>query len=102
MSEEAMNIAMEINHKVIPVPEPGIDSGKALSGGYMVHPAEAGPDSTNREESMIMLERKNSQYETMFKKGEAISRAPIWNGINKLLKVPLKPAVSTKNTMMVP
>ena len=38
----------------------------------------------------------------MFTNGEAISRAPTCNGINKLLKVPLKPAVNTKNTMMVP
>ena len=34
--------------------------------------------------------------------GDAISRAPICNGINKLANVPLKPAVNTKNTMMVP
>ncbi|MNQ93179.1 hypothetical protein D3C85_1086310 [compost metagenome] len=38
----------------------------------------------------------------MFMKGEAISLAPICKGIKRLLKVPLKPAVNTKNTMMVP
>ena len=38
----------------------------------------------------------------MFIKPEAISRAPICNGIKRLLKVPLKPAVSTKNTIIVP
>ena len=38
----------------------------------------------------------------MFKNPEAISLAPICNGINKLLKVPLSPAVKTKNTMIVP
>ena len=38
----------------------------------------------------------------MFRKPEAMSRAPICNGIRRFEKVPLKPAVSTKNTMMVP
>ena len=38
----------------------------------------------------------------MFRNPDAISRAPICNGINKLLNVPLNPAVNTKNTMMVP
>ncbi len=31
-----------------------------------------------------------------------MSLAPICRGINKLLNVPLKPAVKTKNTMIVP
>ena len=51
---------------------------------------------------MITEERAKSQNETIFKKPDAISLAPICNGINKLLNVPLKPAVRTKNTMMVP
>ena len=38
----------------------------------------------------------------MFKNPEAISLAPIWRGIKRLLKVPLSPAVNTKNTIMVP
>ena len=38
----------------------------------------------------------------MFKKPDAISLAPICKGINKLLKVPLRPAVNTKKTMIVP
>ena len=38
----------------------------------------------------------------MFMKPEAISLAPTWSGIRKLLKVPLSPAVRTKKTMMVP
>ena len=68
----------------------------------MVHPAAAGPASTKREITMMTLERKNNQKEIMFNSPEAISRAPICNGINKLLKVPLNPAVRTKNTIMVP
>ena len=51
---------------------------------------------------MITLDKKNNQYDTIFKNPDAISRAPICNGINKLLNVPLNPAVNTKNTMMVP
>ena len=51
---------------------------------------------------MITLERKNNQNEIMFNKPEAISRAPICRGINKLLKVPLSPAVNTKKTIIVP
>ena len=33
---------------------------------------------------------------------DAISLAPICSGINKLLNVPLKAAVRTKNTIIVP
>ena len=38
-----------MSHNVIPVPEPGIAWGNALKGGYIVHPAEAGPVSTHIE-----------------------------------------------------
>ena len=38
----------------------------------------------------------------MFKNPEAMSLAPICNGINKLENVPLRPAVNTKNTIIVP
>jgi len=38
----------------------------------------------------------------MFKNGAAISLAPICRGIKKLENVPLNPAVSTKNTRIVP
>lgn len=58
--------------------------------------------STNNEITMITDDKKNNQYDTMFKNPEAISRAPICNGIKRLEKVPLKPAVNTKNTMIVP
>src|SRR5690606_10724374 len=102
IKEEAIKIAMEISHKVIPIPEPGWAMGRALNGGYMVHPAAAGPASKNKELTIIILDKKNNQYATMFKNGEAISLAPICKGINKLLNVPLSPAVSTKNTIMVP
>jgi hypothetical protein len=70
-------MAIETNQSVIPIPEPGCAIGSALSGGYTVHPAAAGPASKNREESIITLDKKNNQYEIMFKNPEAISLAPI-------------------------
>ena len=50
----------------------------------------------------MTLDTKKNQYESMFMKPEAISRAPTCRGIRKLENVPLKPAVNTKNTMIVP
>src|SRR5690554_2138736 len=41
-SDDAINTTRAINQIVIPAPEPGIDCGKALKGGQIVHPAEAG------------------------------------------------------------
>ena len=76
--------------------------GSALSGGYTVHPALAGPPSTNSEASITTLLRKKNQYESMLMKPLAMSRAPSCKGISRLAKVPDRPPVSTKNTMMVP
>ena len=56
-----MNIAMETSHRVIPAPDPPCASGKALSGGYIVHPAAAGPASTKNEITIITLDKKKSQ-----------------------------------------
>ena len=68
----------------------------------MVHPADAGPASTNKDRTIMTLDTKNIQYEIIFKNPDAISLAPICNGIKRLLKVPLKPAVNTKKTIIVP
>src|SRR5690554_4169137 len=76
--------------------------GKALSGGYTVHPPAAGPDSINKEISIKIPDAKKNQYDSILMNPEAMSLAPICNGIKKLAKVPLSPAVSTKNTIMVP
>ena len=48
------------------------------------------------------LEMKKNQKDSIFRNPDAISLAPICSGIRRLLKVPLSPAVSTKNTMTVP
>ena len=68
----------------------------------MVHPAAAGPASTNIEITINTVDTKNNQYATIFRNPEAMSLAPSCNGINRLLNVPLNPAVKTKKTIMVP
>src|SRR4051812_43627684 len=97
-----MNSAMATSHMVIPVPDPLIACGSALNGGYTVQPPPAGPVSRKNEMNITTLDKKKNQYDNMFMKPDAMSRAPTCNGIKKLEKVPLKPAVNTKNTMMVP
>jgi hypothetical protein len=69
--------------------------GNALRGGYTVHPPEAGPVSTNMDDKSTTLDAKKNQYESMFINGDAISLAPHCNGMSKLAKVPLNPAVRT-------
>ena len=54
-----MNNTMEINHKVMPMPEPGMAWGSALKGGYTVQPPEAAPPSTNNEKIMMTLDAAN-------------------------------------------
>ena len=97
-----MKNAIETNHRVIPNPEPGWANSNALSGGYIVHPAAAGPASTKIELTIKTVEIKKSQYASIFKNPDAISLAPSCNGISRLLNVPLNPAVNTKNTIIVP
>src|SRR5690606_12779511 len=91
-----------ISQRVIPIPDPEIAFGTADHGGYTVQPALPGPLSTKNEAIKTTHEQKKNQYDSMFRKGDAMSRAPICRGINRLLNVPLRPAVSTKKTMIVP
>src|ERR1700746_518352 len=97
-----MNKLIDTNHKVIPKPEPGIACGKADNGGYTVQPPDAGPVSIPKEIIITVHEAKKNQNHNIFKNPDAISRAPHCNGINRLLNVPLKPPVNTKNTITVP
>ena len=50
----------------------------------------------------MTLDAKKIQYDNMFMKPDAMSLAPICSGIKKFENVPLRPAVNTKNTMIVP
>ena len=97
-----MKNAIDTNHRVIPAADPGWAWGSALNGGYIVHPAAAGPASTKSEAIINADDIKNNQYEIILRKPDAISLAPICNGINRLLNVPLNPAVKTKKTIIVP
>ena len=56
----------------------------------------------NNEANIITDAAKKNQYESILINPEAISLAPICNGIKKFENVPERPAVNTKNTMMVP
>ena len=47
-------------------------------------------------------DKKKNQQDNILMNPEAMSLAPICNGIKKLENVPERPAVNTKNTMMVP
>ena len=55
-----------------------------------------------RDENIMTEDKKKNQYDSILINPEAISRAPTCKGIKKFEKVPDKPAVNTKNTMMVP
>jgi hypothetical protein len=52
---------MDTNQRVIPIPDPLIACGRALNGGYMVHPPLAGPVDKNIDMNIITLERKKNQ-----------------------------------------
>ena len=52
---------MEISHKVIPMPDPGIACGNADKGGYTVQPPDAAPPSVNKDRIMMTLEKKKNQ-----------------------------------------
>jgi len=49
-----------------------------------------------------MQERRKTQYDSAFRNGNAISRAPIWSGMRKFPNPPVRTAVNRKNTMIVP
>ena len=102
INEDAIKMVIENNHNVIPNPDPDTACGNAESGGQIVQPAIAGPDSTNRDTNINNEERKKNQYDNMFKNPDAISLAPNCNGISKFEKVPDNPPVNKKNTMIVP
>ena len=68
-------------------------------GGYTVHPVPA-PDSTNDEKSNKSKAGGKSQKLMLFSRGNAISGAPIINGINQLPKPPIIIGITIKKIIM--
>jgi hypothetical protein len=68
-------------------------------GGYTVHPVPA-PVSTKLEDNNKIKDGGNNQKLILFKRGNAISGAPIIIGINQFPKPPIKIGITTKNTII--
>jgi hypothetical protein len=60
---------------------PGPASGTALSGAYAVQPEIGAPPSTKKARIIVAHDSRYTQYENMFRIGNAMSRAPIWSGM---------------------
>jgi len=69
------------------------------NGGYTVQPVPA-PVSTKLEASNKINEGGNNQKLILFKRGKAISGAPIIIGTNQLPNPPIKIGITTKNTII--
>ncbi len=76
-------------------------AGLAESGGYDVHPAAAEPPSTVKLASMMMAAGTEVQNDSMFRNGNAMSRAPIMSGMRKLPKHPTRIGMTAKKIMIV-
>jgi hypothetical protein len=72
------------------------------SGGYVVHPAEAAPSCDVKERMTRTPEMKNVQYEYMLSFGNAMSRAPIISGMQKLPNAPMRMGVIAQKIMIRP
>jgi hypothetical protein len=66
-----------------------------LRGGYTVHPVPA-PTSTNAELKSKKSEGGRSQKLILFKRGNAMSGAPIRIGTNQLPKPPIIAGITIK------
>src|SRR5438876_6145019 len=71
-------------------------AGTAESGAYDVQPAAAWPPSTKKPESMMRPALHVTQNESMLRNGNAMSRAPIISGTQKVPKEPARIRYSTK------
>jgi hypothetical protein len=68
-------------------------------GGYTVHPVPA-PTSTKDEDSNNRKAGGNSQKLMLFKRGKAMSGAPIIKGTNQLPKPPNKAGITMKKIII--
>ena len=69
------------------------------NGGYTVHPVPA-PVSTKLEASNKIKEGGNNQKLMLFKRGKAISGAPIIMGTNQLPKPPISIGITIKKIII--
>ena len=71
------------------------------SGGYDVQPDFAAPPSAKKESRSTIPPKRKSQYDIAFRRGNAMSRAPIMSGTRKLPN-PARIGTTTRNTIVVP
>src|SRR3569623_145237 len=72
------------------------------SVGYDVHPAAGGPSGVKNDAVKIAVAANMVQNDSMFSTGNAMSRAPISKGRQKLPKPPIRIGVRAKKIMIVP
>jgi len=70
-----------------------------LSGGYTVHPVPT-PTSTKEDRRRSESAGGSSQKERLFKRGKAISGAPIRIGTNQLPKPPIITGITKKKIII--
>jgi len=69
------------------------------NGGYTVQPVPA-PTSTKEEDNNNKKEGGNNQKLILFKRGKAISGAPIIKGTNQLPKPPITAGITIKKIII--
>src|SRR3954454_12108677 len=57
-----------------------VEYGSVEVGGEPVQPMSAAPDATRKPEKMIRPPKRNSQYDSAFRRGKTMSAAPTWSG----------------------
>jgi len=69
------------------------------NGGYTVQPVPA-PPSTKADNNSKINDTGNNQKLKLFKRGKAMSGAPIIKGTKKFAKPPIKEGITMKNIMI--
>ncbi len=82
-------------------PRPGVPTW-VTSGGYIVQPEAAAPSGTKKLQITRIVATKKVQYDSMFRNGNAMSRAPICKGIRKLPNPPIMMGVIAQKIMISP
>ena len=77
------------------------ERGSRTAAGTTSSPAFAGPPEAKKLMYSTIPPSRNSQYESAFSRGNAMSRAPIISGTRKLPK-PARIGTTTRKTIVVP